>query len=418
MMPQLMKSLPLLVTLFFAAAAQAATVPGFRVETLVRGPGFVSSLAADSQGTIYFSTTNGWMYRVDGSQATPVATLPTRGIGNGGLLGMGLLDDDTAAVHYTTFDAEGTVVYADVISRVDLTNGAETVLHSFVCDITMPQNGASSEHHGGNLTIAPDGSIFVGIGDYGTHIIAQDEQWNAGKIWRVDAEGNATQWARGMRNPYDLAWDPELERIVVSDNGESGGDEINIIEQGANCGWPQTYGNLPPMPGAVAPTYVFVDTVAPTGLLRLDGANPILPRGYLSAAFVTRALYYFPSLTESSIAPIALVDGFDAAIIDVTATPSGDIVFATAGAGGTTIHRLIAPTRGDCNGDGVANSADVVPLLREIANGNGHVATNAQAGSNEGSWGCDANGDLLIDARDLQALSGLIGGRRRTVRVP
>jgi glucose/arabinose dehydrogenase len=406
----------LLGLLLCATTARAATLPGFRVETLVRASGFVSSVVTDSRGTIYFTTTDGWIRRVDSGQATRVAAVATHAVGNGGLLGMALLDDQTAVVHYTTFaewTPSPTLVLDDVISRIDLASGAETVLQSFVCDIDMRQRGASAEHHGGNLTIAPDGSIFVGIGDYGAYVIAQDEKWNAGKIWRIDRDGNSTQWARGLRNPYDLAWDPDLGRLVVSDNGPDAGDEVNIVDAGANCGWPHTFGNDPPASGDVAPSYVFPDTVAPTGLARLDGANPMLRRGYLLGAFVTRALYYFPT---PSTPPIAIIDGFDELVIDVTQSANGEVLFATAGAAGTAIHRLHVPPPGDCNGDGATDSHDVLPLMREIGDGDNRTTIRAQDGTNAGSWGCDANADGFIDAQDLQTLISLVGGRRRAVQ--
>lgn len=421
----------LLGLFLFASSAHAATLPGFRVETLVRVPGFVSSVVSDSQGTIYFTTTNGWIYRIDGEvdgsalQATPIATLPTHAGGNGGLLGMALFDDDTAVVHYTTWDegvGDNAKVLDDVVSRVDLTvdlaSGAESVLHAFVCDVENRRNGASSEHHGGNLTIAPDGSVFVGIGEYGGHIIAQKPEWNGGKIWRIAPNGVATQWALGMRNPYDLAWDPALERIVVADNGEEGGDELHIVREGDNCGWPETYGSHPPMAGAVEPAYVFPQTVAPTGVARLDGSNSLLRRGYLVGAFVTRAIYYFASMATPIDDPVAVVDAFDGFVIDVTQSANGDIVFATAGAAGTAIHRLLVPLRGDCNGDGLTDSHDVLPLIREINDGGSqrHLMVDAQGGTYAGSWGCDANADGLIDATDLDALTSLLQGRRRAVR--
>lgn len=412
---------PLFGLFLLAATAGAATLPGFRVETLVRAPGFVSSVVSDPRGTIFFSTTNGWIYRVDGTQATPIIHLPTHSGGNGGLLGMALLDDQAAAVHYTTWDSSDAQakVLDDVIARVDLIDGAVTVLHSFVGDINRRANGVSSEHHGGNLTIAPDGSIFVGIGEYGGHIIAQEREWNGGKIWRIDRDGIATQWSLGMRNPYDLAWDPELQRIVAADNGDEGGDEIHIINEGDNCGWPLTYGGNPPVEGAIAPAYVFPQTVAPTGVVRLDGANPLLRRGYLVGGFVTRALYYFPSMNAPIAEPVAVVDAFPEMVIDVTQTADGDILFATASGAGTAIHQLHPPLLGDCNADGLTDYRDVYPLMREIADDDAtdhHAMVDAQAGSYAGSWGCDANADGLIDSRDMAALGVLLHGRRRAVR--
>ncbi len=411
---------PLLVLLLLSTTAGAATLPGFTVETLARAPGFVSSVTSDSHGTIYFSTTDGWIYRIDGTEATQVTLLPTRAGGNGGLLGMALLDDRTAVVHYTNWDETPggqQQVLDDVISRVDLRDGVESGVHTFVCDIHQRANGASSEHHGGNVTIAPDGSAFVGIGEYGGRTIAQKPEWNGGKIWRIDLDGNVTQWALGMRNPYDLAWDPDLGRIVVADNGADGGDEIHIVDEGDNCGWPETYGSNPPMPGAVEPVYVFPDTVAPTGVLRLDGANPFLRRGYLVGAFVTKAIYYFPSMSAPVADPVAIIEDFDEFIIDVTQTPNGDIIFATAGMAGTAIQRLRPPLRGDCNGDRKTDHHDALPLIREISDGPAqrHPMIDAQRGSYVGSWGCDANADGLIDNRDLDALSSLLNGRRRAV---
>jgi glucose/arabinose dehydrogenase len=407
----------LLATLFFAEAAGAAMLPGFRVETLARAEGFVSSVVTDSTGTIYFTTTNGWIHRVEGNASTKVASLPTRAGGNGGLLGMALLDDDTAVVHYTTWNndfGEFAKVLDDVISRVDLRDGAETVLHTFVCDIGNREHGASSEHHGGNLTVAPDGSIFVGIGEYGGYIIAQKPEWNAGKIWKIDPQGNATQWARGLRNPYDLAWDPEYQRIVVADNGAEGGDEIHVVEEGDNCGWPHTYGNQPPLPGAVAPAYVFPETVAPTGVQRLSGRNPMLRDGYLVGAFVTRALYFIPATFAEAI---PIVEGFDEFVIDVTQGGGGEIIFATAMGPFSSIHRLHVPPSGDCNGDGIADTRDILPLTHELEDGDPHERVRAQEGEYLGSWGCDANVDGLIDRRDVQALRSIVGpARRRSVR--
>ncbi len=401
--------------LFLATTAEAATLPGFRVETLAEAEGFVSSLALDSKGIVYFTTTDGWIYRVDGGQSVRVASLPTRAGGNGGLLGMALINDATAVVHYTIWAGEDKVV-DDVISKVDLATGAETVLHMFACDVEFHDNGASSEHHGGNPTVAPDGSIFVGIGEYNGHVIAQRPEWNGGKVFRLHG-GEVTQYALGLRNPFDLAWDPELNRLVVADNGPRGGDEIHIIQPGANCGWPDTYGNGQHVDGTVVPDYVFENTVAPTGLARLKG-DGLLDRGYLLAAFVTQSIYYFPDLTATPIPdPIPIVEDFGEFVIDVTQGPDGAIYFATASYPGlSAIHRLRPPAPGDCNGDGLTDFRDILPLMLELGDGSPQPMLTAQNGAHKGSWGCDVTGDRVIDAADLHKLAQLVSGRRRSVR--
>jgi glucose/arabinose dehydrogenase len=395
--------------LLLAGGASAATLPGFRVEKLAGVPGFVSSVVADSTGVVYATTTDGWIHRIEGGTSVPVVALPTKAGGNGGLLGMALLDDGTAVVHYTTWSGEK--VLDDVIATVDLATGAEQVLKAFPGDIEFRERGVSDEHHGGNVTVAPDGAVFVGIGEYGVHAIAQKPEWNAGKVWRIDRQGNATQYAQGMRNPYDLVWDPQLQRIVIGDNGANGGDKLHVIESGVDCGWPVV------RPASVAPDYVFPSTVAPTGLARMTGANPMIRRGYLMAAFVTRSLYYFPDVVTHPIPdPVPVIDDFTDYIIDVTEAPGGEIYLATASFLGSSIQRLQVPPRGDCNGDGLTNSLDILPMFHEIGDGDAHAMITAQDGNYAGSWGCDANADSLIDGKDLSALVQLISSRRRAVR--
>jgi glucose/arabinose dehydrogenase len=414
-----MKLLSPVVLIFLLAVlpAGADALPGFRVETLGSADGFVSSVAVDSKANIYFTTTDGWIHRLDDGNAVRVASLPTRAGGNGGLLGMALLDDRTAVVHYTTWAPSGEKVLDDVISTVDLVTGTERVLQSFACDIHFRDNGASSEHHGGNPTVAPDGSIFVGIGEYGGRIAAQKPEWNGGKIFRIDRDGRSTQWALGMRNPYDLAWDDDLGQVVVADNGPNGGDEIHVIDRDANCGWPDTYGNEPQISDSVAPVYVFDETVAPTGLARLNGANDLLRSGYLLAAFVTRAIYYFPNLAERPVAePVAVINGYESFIIDVIQAPDGTIYFASAEFPGTSsIHRLVVPQRGDCNGDGFTDSRDITALVSELRDGRIQPMTNVQNSAHPGSWGCDVTSDGIVDSRDLDQLAAQLM-RKRSVR--
>lgn len=393
--------LPLLAT-----GGWAAALPGFRIETLapVSG-GFASSIVSDSRGVLYYTTTSGGIYRLDASGPVKVASVSTFAFGDAGLLGMALRDDHTAIVHYTTPQLN-----ADVISSVDLGTGAETVIHTFYCDLQVPTRPVSTEHHGGNPIVAPDGSIFVGIGDYGGGFIASVPEWNGGKIWHILPDGSVDQFALGFRNPFDLWWDDAKQRLIVPDNGDITDDEINIVHHGDNCGWPFTMGNEAPIAGDVPPVYTFPTIVAPTGFLALDGRNATLQRGFLLGTYTAKALLYIANIDAPD--PIAVIDHLTPSIIDVTQTPDGQIYFAT----GMTIYRLVVPQRGDCNGDGLVNADDLDALLAELADGAGEPVTSAQNGSYPGSWGCDVNGDGVIDANDVTALKLLVNFHLRAVR--
>lgn len=394
--------------LFAAASAHAASLPGFRVQLVGKTAGFASSIAIDSHGTIYYTTTTGDLFRFGDSGSKLVTHVNTVFIGNSGLLGLALRDDHTAIIHYTTPRQT-----ADVVSSIDLVTGAETVLHSFVCDKDLPERGSPSEHHGGNPIVAADGSIFVGIGDYGGFAIAAMPGWNGGKIFRLFPDGSIVQFARGFRNPFDMSWDAARQRLIVPDNGDLADDEMNIVHQGDFCGWPYTMGNGPVIEGAVPPIYVFPVIVAPTGIVAMDGRNSMFPRGYLQCGFVTKAIYYFPDIDARPLPdPIVITRGEAGQIIDVAVSPNGDIFFNS----GTAIYQLIVPQRGDCNGDGRVDTADVAALSQELLDGDPHPAIRAQDGSFPGSWGCDVNGDGLIDSRDMTALLSLLALRARAVQ--
>jgi len=394
----------LFLILMMASAAEGSTLPGFRVQVLRGVPGFLSSLAVDSHGTLYYSIKSGDVVRVGtgGAPDTVVAHLPTKDDGNCGLIGLALRDDHTAIVHYTTPE----ITY-DIVSSVDLTTGVESEIHRFACDKDFPSRGVSSEHHGGNLTLAPDGSIFLAIGDYGTGAPAADPLWNGGKVWRILPDSSVVQFALGFRNPFDLAWDATTQRVILSDNGDVADDEIDVVAEGDNCGWPYTAGNEPPVPGDRPPVYTFPIVVAPTGLAPLSGRNPILHSGYLLGSYVTKALYYIPDVYAHPMPdPVAVMQGETDPVIDVVEAPNGDIYFAS----GFVIYKLVVPMRGDCNGDGQVDAADVAALGKLLASGP-RPMTAAQNAPVPASWGCDVNGDGMIDSRDLAVLEGMVRGR-------
>lgn len=384
-----------LLLLLGSFAASAAVLPGFGVNRLGAVSGFPTSIAVDSKGVIYYSTTAGDIVRF--SDGHLVAHVNTLAGSDSGLLGMALRDDHTAAVHYTT-----PMITADVVSLIDLDTGAETVLHSFDCDPDVPERGVSAEHHGGNPTVGSDGSLFVGIGDFNNGFLAPDLHWNAGKIFRVHPDGTAEMFAKGFRNPFDMAWDAARQRLIATDNGVGADDEIDIVTAGGDYGWPM------PSAATVPPVYTFPTVVAPTGMLALSGRNDLLRRGYLIGSFVTSAIYYVPDVDARPLpAPIELESGEAKFVIDVAEGPKGEIYFVAANG----VYQLTVPMRGDCNGDQLINLADY-ELLRSLTSSGPRLLTAPSTGT----WGCDVNGDGVIDAEDVSMLLARLHLRGRAVR--
>lgn len=381
------KKVLFLVGVWVVVAVKARALPGFRVEKVDDLVPFVSSIAVDSTGQVYYSTTSGRILR--GGQT--VATVATDAMGNSGLIGMALESDDSAVVHYTTPNQT-----ADVIARIDLRTGRETLIHEFVCDIEVPSRGSNPEHHGGNPIVAPDGSIFVAIGDYGSFAIAARPEWNAGKVFRIRPDGSVEQFARGFRNPFDMAWDAANERLFIPDNGDANDDEINVIQAGAFCGWPFTMGNGPEVEGAVKPVYVWPSIVAPTGVVAPK--NRWMKGGYLIGTFVGRTIFF----VKDGGTPVSLIDAPVGSIVDVAETPDGRILFTT----GFALYELVMPQAGDCDGNGLINAQDLDALAREPVG----KTTDAL------HWGCDANADGLVNGDDRISLLHRIAGRVRAVR--
>lgn len=101
-------------------------------------------------------------------------------------------------------------------------------------------------HFSHRIAFAPDGSMFVSSGDRQKMDPAQDRSGDLGKIIHLDAEGRRIGGrfhTMGHRNVLGLAFAPD-GRLWSHEMGPKGGDEVNLIEQGKNYGWPRaSYGS-------------------------------------------------------------------------------------------------------------------------------------------------------------------------------
>jgi glucose/arabinose dehydrogenase len=147
-------------------------------------------------------------------------------------------------------------------------------------------------HVAGSLRFAPDGTLFVMVGDHQREPDAQEVSAPYGKVLRIlpdggvprdnpfasDPEADPRVYAYGLRNPYDIAIDPQSGRMFATENGVVGQDAIVEVRAGANYGWPGWNLALP-LDQMAAPLLFYHETHGPSGadfyrgsaLAELDG---------------------------------------------------------------------------------------------------------------------------------------------------
>ncbi|MDZ4777373.1 MAG: PQQ-dependent sugar dehydrogenase [Alphaproteobacteria bacterium] len=114
--------------------------------------------------------------------------------------------------------------------------------------------------------------------------VSQDPTVTMGKILLVDKEtGETSIFAMGERNAQGLLRDSR-GRIWETEHGPHGGDELNLVHEGSNLGWPKvTYGvnyDMRPWPGATTegrhegfqpPVYAWLPSIGVTNLVEAPG---------------------------------------------------------------------------------------------------------------------------------------------------
>jgi aldose sugar dehydrogenase len=115
----------------------------------------------------------------------------------------------------------------------------------------------SNYHFGSRLAFDSDGHLCITIGERGQEDRAQDLSDRNGSVIRLYPDGSVPEdnpfvgvagarpeiFSYGHRNAQGLAIHPKTSIPWLHEHGPQGGDEVNIIRPGVNCGWPViTYG--------------------------------------------------------------------------------------------------------------------------------------------------------------------------------
>ena len=148
----------------------------------------------------------------------------------------------------------------------------------------------AGRHQADGLEFGPDGLLYITNGSTCDECVETDER--AATIMTVNPDGSGLAvYATGLRNPYDIAFDSQ-GRLWATDNGSDGIDEpfcetideLNLIEQGADYGWPYAPDCDPLLSGTPPVASLGLHTGS-TGIDAYDGIQ--FPAEYVGDLFLT-----------------------------------------------------------------------------------------------------------------------------------
>ena len=312
-------------------SAPAPPVRRVEVSTLATGLEVPWSFAFLPDGdALVTERDSGRLIRLSPSgEAQEVQTLPERGSGEGGLLGVAVSPDyeeDGYVYAYYTTERDNRVV------RFRIGGRPEPILTG------IPMN---TYHDGGRIEFGPDGRLYVATGDAGETANSQDKSSLGGKILRISPDGsvpednpfpNSPVYSYGHRNVEGLAWDAE-GRLFASEFGQNTWDEANRIVAGGNYGWPESEGEGGKEQGYIDPITVWPTSEAsPSGVeIMVDGSIPQWEGDLFVAALRGERLWRLELNDRGGVVDRErLLDGEAGRIRDVAQAPDGSLWVSTS----------------------------------------------------------------------------------------
>ena len=228
----------------------------------------------------------------------------------------------------------------------------------------MTGGGSGGRHFGSRVVEAPDGTLFLTIGDRGDADQAQNLATHNGTVLRLNRDGSVPAdnpflgldgaqpeiWSYGHRNAQGAALDGQ-GRLWVVEHGARGGDEVNRVERGANYGWPviaygrhysgAKIGEGTAKPGMEQPAHYWDPSIAPSGMVVYSGRLWPQWRGDI---FVGSLKFdYISRLDGARVTEVEQIEAPQTGRVrDIREAPDGSLWFISVGDG--AVYRLSPAT--------------------------------------------------------------------------
>ncbi len=276
--------------IFDTSAGQVAVVQ-------VAGPfAHPRAVAFVAEGAMLVTERGGRLWRLgpDGARAQVTGAPAVKVAGQGGLLDVVAARDFTATREiFLTYSEPTAGKSRTAVAVARLSDDGQRLENLRVIFRQAPAVN-STKHYGARVVEAPDGTLWVTLGERGLRSQAQNPISHLGKVVRIARDGSAPPdnplagglglpeiWSFGHRNPQGAALDPATGALWIVEHGAKGGDEINRPEPGRNYGWPvisygTTYagtkiGGGTERDGMEQPLHYWDPSIAPSGMIIYSG---------------------------------------------------------------------------------------------------------------------------------------------------
>ena len=350
--------------------------PAIRVSTVAKGLDHPWGLAFLPDGSMLVTERSGALRRVsaEGAVSEPLSGVPeVEARDQGGLLDITLAPDFAESrMVYLSYAEKGEGGNGTAVARGRLADDNAGLENVEVIFRQQPKVD-STKHFGSRIVFDGAGHVFIGLGERSEEQFrdqAQDLGSHLGKIVRINPDGSVPEdnpfvgregalpeiWSYGHRNIQAAAINPESGVLWAIEHGPMGGDEINIIEPGANYGWPVVslglnYDGTPVgtgeahAEGMANPIYSWTPVIAPSGMMFYGGdAFPDWQGDLFVGGLRARALVRLDLHGDKVVAEERLLTEVGRRIRDVVEGPDGAIYVITDEDNGEILR--VAPAEG------------------------------------------------------------------------